>query len=458
MPEHLQTTRHAGGGTRAVLYGLLIAFNALIWILLWAFHWEVSLRAREADYFGRQLFPVRRQVVPIPVIYAACGLLTLASLALIARDRSNLAARERLRTLLSQILESLEIGVFVFDGKGILSLANESAHKLLPRIPPGPAEVAYADALQGYPDIAALVTKALETGSYVRELEYELGSPDEPCPVRVTTLPLRDRQKHASGILLLVSDVREVVAMERQMRAAERLSTLGTLAAALAHEIRNPLEALNLNLELLERSLESPRMRSADAGKRQKYLRVLEDEIARLGGIVENFLSFARPGPAPVGTVRLDRILQQVVELVDNQARSRKVEIEIDTDGQAMMVEGSEDQLKQVFLNLVINGLEAMPAGGRLSIRAETVENAESGGPRRSAVVRIRDTGEGIAAEAMPRLFDPFFSTRPRGTGLGLTIARRVIQEHHGQIGVESSPGAGATFTVELPLAQSRSA
>jgi signal transduction histidine kinase len=457
MPEHLQTTRHAGGGTRAVLYGLLIAFNALIWILLWAFHWEVSLRAREAEYFGRQLFPIRRQVVPIPVIYAACGLLTLASLALIARDRSNLAARERLRTLLSQILESLEIGVFVFDRKGFLSLANESAHKLLPRIPAGPAEVAYTDVLRGYPDIAALATKALEAGSYVREIEYELGSPDEPCPVRITTLPLRDRQKRASGILLLVSDVREVVAMERQMRAAERLSTLGTLAAALAHEIRNPLEALNLNLELLERSLESPRTRSADGGKRQKYLRVLEDEIARLGGIVDNFLSFARPGQAPVGTVRLDRILQQVVELVDNQARSRKVEIEIDTDGQAMMIEGSEDQLKQAFLNLVINGLEAMPAGGRLSIRAETVDNAGSGGPRRSAVVRIRDTGEGIPAEAMPRLFEPFFSTRPRGTGLGLTIARRVVQEHHGRIGVESSPGAGATFTVELPLAQDRS-
>ncbi len=235
MTEHLHPSRVSGGGTRALLYGMLIAFNLLLWILLWAFHWEVSLRAREAEYFGRQLFPIRRQVVPVPVIYAAFGLVTLASLALIVRDRSSLAARERLRTLLSQILESLEIGVFVFDRNGILSLANESAHKLMPRIPPGQDEVGYPDVLEGYPEIASIVKKAIDSAAYVREMEYDLGSAENPCPVRITTLPLRDRHKRASGILLLINDVREVVAMERQMRAAERLSTLGTLAAALAH-------------------------------------------------------------------------------------------------------------------------------------------------------------------------------------------------------------------------------
>jgi signal transduction histidine kinase len=438
---------------RALLYTLLVAFNALLWLLLWAFHWEISLRAREVQYFGRQLFPIRSQAVPLPVIYTACALLTIASAGVILRDRSNLAVREKLQTLLEQILESLEIGVLVLDKKGFLSLANESARKLLPKIPATNSDVHFLEVLRDYPELREIVRSGLDEGNLVKELEHDLGSAEEPCTVRITTLPLKDRQKRAGGILLLVNDVREVVAMERQMRAAERLSTLGTLAAALAHEIRNPLEAMNLNLELLGRSLEVKRTRATEGDNRQKYVKVLEDEVSRLGWIVENFLSFARPGQPPVTNIRLDEILHRVVELIRNQAKFRRVETELSIDGQAIPVQGSEDQLKQVFLNLIINSLEAMPDGGRLFIRAETACQPSSQGSMRSAIVRIQDSGEGIPPDRIPRLFDPFFSTRPRGTGLGLTIAHRVVREHRGHIRVESKPGNGSVFTVVLPLA-----
>ncbi|MBM3791970.1 MAG: PAS domain-containing protein, partial [Acidobacteria bacterium] len=228
---------------RRLIYGLLFAFNALLWLLLIAFQWEVSLRAREAHYFGQQLFPLRAQRVPMPVIYAAFTLLTLASLGAVYRDRSNLRIRERIGTLMFQILESLEIGVVVLDRAGVLTMANESARRLLPEIPPAGAGLRILKVLENRTELKRIAQSAVEEGNYVREVEHNLGTSENAFPVRVTTLPLKDRHKRVSGALVLIHDVREVVDMERQLRTAERLSALGTLAAALAHEIRNPLEA-----------------------------------------------------------------------------------------------------------------------------------------------------------------------------------------------------------------------
>lgn len=450
MPAQLTSaTRTESASPRVFLYGLLVAFNAFLWLLLLAFQWEISLRAREVQYFGRYLFPLHSHVVPLLVIYAACAFLSVATVAAVVRDRNNHAARERLRALLGQILESLEIGVLVVDKSGRLTLANESVRKLLSRMPVKPLGSHFLDLLGEYSELKEIARSALEGGSYAREVEHSIGPADDSCAVRVTTLPLKDLQKRTIGTLLLVSDVREVVAMERQMRAAERLSVLGTLAAALAHEIRNPLEAMSLNLELLERNLGAPEGTAGQEEKKRKYLGILESETSRLAGIVENFLSFARPSRKATNRMLLGEVLKGVTDLVANQAESRNVQVMLVADGSPIAVEGSEDQLKQAFLNVIINSLEAMPNGGRLIV---SVVSPEAAGSAATATVRIEDSGEGIPPERMGRLFDPFFSTRAHGTGLGLTIAHRVIQDHGGRIRVESTPGKGTTLTVELPL------
>ncbi len=437
---------------RIFLWTLLVVFNAFLWLLLLAFHWEISLRAREVHYFGRQLFPVQApNGVPLPVIYIACALLTVASTAAILHDRSNLAARERIRTLLLQILDSLVIGVVVLDDKHLLTMANDSARRLLPEIPRGYGSLEILEVLKDRPGLQEMVKAAMTQGDYAQEVEQDFGTPEEPWPVRITTLPLKDPQGRTSGTLLLVRDVREVVRMEGQMRIAERLSALGTLAAAMAHEIRNPLEAMDLNLALLERNVSADHALKADREKTHKYLKILESEISRLAAIVENFLSFARPSKIPVVGIRMDTILRQIVDLLANQARSRKVELDLSVDAN-LIVPGSEDQLKQAFLNLVINSLEAMPHGGSLRIRAQAAKQPGIRGVRNLAVVRIQDTGVGIPQDQVSRLFDPFFTTRPKGTGLGLTIVHRVIHEHNGRIRVSSVPGEGSTFTVELPM------
>jgi signal transduction histidine kinase len=327
-------------------------------------------------------------------------------------------------------------------------MANESARRLLPEIPPVNASLDILEVLEHRPGLRDIVRAATKQGTYVQEQEQDLGTPEDPWPVRVATLPLKDPQKRVTGTLFLVHDVRDVVRMERQMRTAERLSALGTLAAALAHEIRNPLEAMDLNLALLERSLAGQKSVSREEERTRKYLGILESEISRLAAIVENFLSFARSDIAPAAHVQLDMILHQIVDLLSNQAQSRKVKLELHGAG-APCVTGSEDQLKQAFLNLVINGLEAMPAGGLLRIHTEISQPA---GGKGLAIVRIQDTGEGIPPDQLARIFDPFFTTRPKGTGLGLTIAHRVIHEHGGHIRAASIPGEGTTFTIELPL------
>ncbi|MBN2319989.1 MAG: PAS domain-containing protein [Acidobacteria bacterium] len=441
-----------GVGPRALIYALLVVINVFLWIMLIAFQWEVSLRAREVEYFERQLFPVSIQIIPLPVIFVAFMALTAASIGVIIRDRVNFAERKKLQMLLGQILESLEIGVIVLDRNGAVMLANESARRILLLDSRIDSDCRFPDILQDFPQVETVVKAALQEGAFVKETELNIGSPENTRTVRISTLPLKSRLRKENKTLVIISDVSEEVALQRQMKDAERLSTMGTLAAALAHEIRNPLEALNLNLELLERNMQLIQAPPSEGGKIEKYIRVFDSEISRLAGVVENFLSFARPGDTASNAIRLEALLQQVVELIESHAQSRKVVVCQEIGGEPIIIRGYEDRLKQLFLNLVINGIDAMPDGGRLSIHAETVQRPSAGQTTLLAVVSVQDTGEGILPEKLPRLFEPFFSTRTQGTGLGLTIADRIAREHGGAILVDSVPGAGSRFTVELPV------
>lgn len=167
MPALLhQKLRESRPVPRIFLWILLLVFNVFLWFLLLAFHWEISLRAREANYFGTRLFPDQPQGVPLPVIYAACALLTVASAGAILLDRSNLAARERIRTLLFQILDSLEIGVIVLDDKDLLTMANDSARRLLPEIPPGYASLDILQMLKTRPRLQEIVKAATKQSMY----------------------------------------------------------------------------------------------------------------------------------------------------------------------------------------------------------------------------------------------------------------------------------------------------
>jgi two-component system, NtrC family, sensor histidine kinase HydH len=228
-----------------------------------------------------------------------------------------------------------------------------------------------------------------------------------------------------------------IISIEEQLRRAERLSAAGELSAVLAHEIRNPLGSIKGTAEIL-RDDYSP------GDRKYEFLQILLKETDRLNTVVEDFLGLARPGSPAEHPFDVSAELSEVAALSKPEAEARGVRI-LFSAAAPCIISGDREKLRQAFLNLTLNGLQATPRGGSLSI---TVEPAEGN----SVKIVFSDTGTGIAAENLERIFRPFFSTRRDGTGLGLAITQKIVEGHGGRISVESEPGRGTTFRMVLPV------
>ena len=235
-------------------------------------------------------------------------------------------------------------------------------------------------------------------------------------------------------------------ALESAMAREQRLAAVGNLAAGVAHEIRNPLNAISIGLQRLRREFAPAETETRT--EYDRFLEILRGEVGRLNEIVGQFLSLARPARLSLADEPLEPLLRDLATLLQSQAAAQNVRIvqELDLAGTAVRMD--KPQLTQAFMNLVLNALQAMPGGGALTIRA----GLEAAGP--TARVSISDTGAGIPAEHLDRIFEPYFTTKAGGTGLGLALARKIVEEHQGSIRVETGPSGGATFSVALPVAE----
>jgi two-component system sensor histidine kinase HydH len=230
------------------------------------------------------------------------------------------------------------------------------------------------------------------------------------------------------------------IAIEEQLRRAERLSALGELSAVLAHEIRNPLGSIKGTAEILRDSLLA-------SDRNHEFLEILIKEADRLNRVVEDFLGLARPVVSGKEEVDLLAELEEVVVLTAAEARQRGVAVEL-ARSELPPVLGDREKLRQVFLNLIQNALQATGRGGRLQISA-TRQAADDQGSA-GVLLTFADSGVGIAAPQLAKVFDPFYTTKEGGTGLGLAIVQKIIESHGGRIQVESTPGKGTTFRVWL--------
>jgi signal transduction histidine kinase len=225
---------------------------------------------------------------------------------------------------------------------------------------------------------------------------------------------------------------------EAQLIRSEKLAALGQLAAGIAHEIRNPLTSINILIHSLTENLPSENSHWED-------LKVIEEEIHRINEIVDQFLRFAKPLPPILEKAEIIPIFEETLHLLRPQIERLRISVQKDFRSLPPVIIDKE-QMKQVILNLLMNTIQAMPEGGRLGLSGQVSRDDQW------IQLSIQDSGIGIPPEDMNKLFDPFFSTKEGGIGLGLSIAHRIIDQHHGKIEVESTPGKGTLFTLWLPI------
>ncbi len=293
-------------------------------------------------------------------------------------------------------------------------------------------------------------TLRLAEGRAEAESEIELAG-GGTVPVSLQTAPIHGAGGDLRGAVAVLRDLSRIKALEAEVRRGERLAALGQMALALAHEIRNPLSAIRGVAQLLEAEL--------GRGAYGEHLAVMRGEIDRVNRVMEALLDLGRPLRFAFAAVNLHELLERVCLLADPAATAQGVQLVRRYDPSLPALWADPDRLTQVFQNLVQNGIEAMPGGGRLTLTTRVSRDAVygkvdlGGGPRPLVEVQVADEGEGIPEGLRDRVFDPFVTTKPRGLGLGLALAHRIVEEHRGALRVTSSPGKGTVFTCYLPTA-----
>jgi signal transduction histidine kinase len=343
------------------------------------------------------------------------------------QEQAELAERTRAQT--QSILDSLESGIVTVDALGVLARANRAAYTLLP------VSVATDDVLPS----------AVEHYLHTRVQGFQQISAGKRT-VSLHGAPLRGPQGEAVGTVLVLDDVTELRSLEEQVQRAQRLAALGRLAGGLAHEIRNPLGIVRAAAQMLGGELR-------EDARFSEYTSVIQTEIDRVDRLIEQLLSYARPRPMSRGPVQIATLIERAVSLTRAYGVQQGVQLDTNITQDLPVVDGDTELLHQALVNLLINGIQATPRGGEVRVRA--MVDLSRNGP--AVVLEVRDTGRGIAEADLSRIFDPFFSTRDDGVGLGLSIVQQIVHEHNGVITVTSESGVGTVFSVRFPTPASAS-
>lgn len=352
---------------------------------------------------------------------------------------------EEVKGLARNILHSIPTGVLTINREGIISAMNPAAEATLNRASSELLGTSYDAVFPQSDPIRWILDEALKEHDHVSQKDflYECGDLS-PRTIRVSTAELTGDDKRPAGVILQAQDVSEWVGLERRVRIAEKLAALHTLSAGVAHELRNPLSAMDLNLHLLEEELKET---GASAATAARYLGVVNAECRRLSGILDNFMKFARPGSIGLHEVDVKTLIDYIMTLMRFEAEERGIRLERVMDEQVLPVLGDATQIGQVLVNIIVNAFHAMPNGGHCRISAMQRE-AEG---KRWIEITVKDSGIGFTTEQLSHLFEPFYTTKSSGTGLGLAIAYRIMQDHSGTIQVASAPGSGTTVVARFP-------
>jgi two-component system nitrogen regulation sensor histidine kinase GlnL len=300
-------------------------------------------------------------------------------------------------------------------------------------------------------DLLRLVRTALRVGRSITSHEDILlqKTGREPLPVGVSISPLFSREGQQEGAVIILRDHSQIRNLEESVRQTDRLAMLGTLAAGLAHEIKNPLGGIKGAAQLL--NLELP-----PDNPLREYTQVMTREVNRVNDLIEELLDLTRSRATRFSEVNLSRVLADQVLLQQQSDLHQGVDIQLQLDPSIPPIWGDATMLASLFLNLMKNSVEAVGEQGRIRVTSriagQYLYNKPGERPVPVVTVEVHDSGPGMSSEQLERIFTPFYSTKPKGCGLGLAICQKIISEHQGTLRVVSAPGQGTTFIVSLPL------
>lgn len=372
-------------------------------------------------------------------------LLTISSPIALALENAYLFDQAKIRTIeLEQlkdysenIIESLTVGVAVLDQKGQIIGWNRVLEDMF-----GLAKKAVLEknlgVVLGKNNFSAIFPSDTQKDFRLMS-EIAIEMPDKTKKIfDIAKTPLLDNTRKPYGTIIVFEDITDRITLQQQLLTSEKLASIGLLSAGVAHEINTPLTGISSYVQILQKKM-------ADSPNR-RILEKIEAQTDRVGRIVNNLLNFARnPSESSFRRIDLRDSLKEIVALIDYKLRNMNIKLDMQLNT-LPLVYAQGEKLQQVFINIILNALDAMPSGGTLKIDLDQEDN--------QAIIRIRDTGTGIKEQHVLHIFDPFFTTKGigKGTGLGLSISYAIIQEHKGQINVESEEGKGSLFTISIPI------
>ncbi|MFH2122448.1 MAG: ATP-binding protein [Pseudomonadota bacterium] len=390
----------------------------------------------DLEQFNKAVRQQLLQIVILSVVLLLVGVGGWLSLLTLEGLKGSQSRLSRIKAFRDILISSLPVGLIVTDSQGKILLCNQFAEQM--------ASVVENEVVGAVPEsvLAPALAQALEDQKIatVGPVQKEILLPDVKGQMRTLQLHSRsvvDSDGTSAGVMLLIQDLSQVKSLEEELRRSERLAALGKMAAGVAHELRNPLSSIK-GLAILLKS------RFQEESSDQETADILVQEVERLNRSIGELLDYARPQKLNKENILPEEVVRKAVSLIRMDAESMGVRINVVMADNLPFLSADQDKLNQVFLNLFLNSIQAMEQGGALDIQVM----AEG----KNVLFTIKDTGCGVRKEDLPRIFDPYFTTKPEGTGLGLAMSMKIVEEHGGTMTFQSEKDVGTTVIVSLPV------